>query len=313
MFSCCLPSNPLSQGFHSGTHWLFLHCAEQKHWHEPLAVFPSSALSVRRGHRRPLGSWTFLFSATRVGRERDCQFWAELRLNNALLYQHLFLSVCPQQPPHHHPSPIPALFCCFNHFYHGPISSMKSRALHLLRTVTSGFSDVSQSQHYHSCFSCARQVFRCRSSIEPLALFRALHSEPIFWPRYMYSKRHLFSRRRMTVPHYSVLKTFARIKLIYIKCIPYFAKIIFQILLTQMKPEQENIIFGLNQFCHLSQFAYNFPLDWHQLYDIQLTVCRNCVTQPWGTKPKVSGVYGSSALWIDLRRMGVVLQDVSAP
>lgn len=85
----------------------------------------------------------------------------------------------PSNHPHPHPH-IPALFCCFNHFHHGPISSRKSRALHLLRTVTGGFSDVSQSQHYHSCFSCARQVFRCRSSIEPLALFRAVHSAPIF-------------------------------------------------------------------------------------------------------------------------------------
>lgn len=89
-----------------------------------------------------------------------------------------FIPLCLPAGPS--PPTIPAPFCCFYHFHHWPISSRKSCAWHSLRTVTSGFSDVSQSLHYHSNFSCARQVFRCRSGIEPPALFRAVHSEPIF-------------------------------------------------------------------------------------------------------------------------------------
>lgn len=135
--------NPLSQGFHSGTHWLFLHCAEQKHWHEPPAVFPSSVLSVPSGHLRPLhplGSWTFLFSATRVegwggvGAGLSVLSSAQAQQWTSCAAISTFIPLSPSALPS------PALFCCFNHVHHGPISRRKSRALHWLSALTSSSS-----------------------------------------------------------------------------------------------------------------------------------------------------------------------------
>lgn len=164
-------------------------------------------LSVPRGHHRPLSSWTFLFSATRVGRERDCQFWAELRLNNGwtvLLYQHLFLSVCPQQPLSLHFSVVlitsttgqsaagRVMLCTCS--AQSPVGSVMSGNLCTITLISvvqgkaSGVDQVSNPRHYseHCILSLYFDRAICTAS-------------GCLW-------RHLFSRGRMTVLHYSVLK-----------------------------------------------------------------------------------------------------------
>lgn len=166
-------------------------------------------LSVPRGHRRPLGSWTFLFSAARVGRERDCQFWAELKLNNGqtvLLYQHLFLSVCPQHPPPSlHFSVVlitsttgqsaagRVLLCTRS--AQSPVGSLMSGNLYTITLISvvqgksSGVDQVSNPRHYSE--QCILSLYF------DLAICTAGRC---LW-------RNLFSRQRMTVLYYSVWKT----------------------------------------------------------------------------------------------------------
>lgn len=153
-----------------------------------LWLLPSSALSVPRAYRCHLVHESSYSVGRGLGGGQDGLCWAELRHNNGwvvLLYQHVFLSVS-----------LPPFFCCFYHLHPAPITSRKSRAVHLVRyhrscVVTSGCCD----SHWlcilcqtipvlSTLFQAGRQVFRCRSGIE----LPGAHSVSIFWPCYMYSK-----------------------------------------------------------------------------------------------------------------------------
>lgn len=193
-------------------------------------------------------------------------------------YINIYSSLSAIPPPH---PPNPALFCCFNHSHHGPISSRKSRALHLLCAVTSGFNDlhwlcnlctITLISGLHGKSSGVDQVSNPRLYSEQCIL--SLYFDLAICTASGCLRWHLFSRLGEWMCCTTTLSwkpsPLLEMKMIYINGMRYCAKKCFPNILYHE--------FACEQIQLYSQFAYNLLGMTPVVDDTELTVCSNCVT-----------------------------------